>query len=194
MTDKRFNASQAHRLDAPERRVWLPPDEIVGALAVHVGDTIADVGAGTGYFSLPLARAAGQLGKVYAVDAQEEMLGHLRQKLINDAVSNIDMVHAEADATELPDGCCNLVFLANVWHEFADRAAVLKEARRILKPGGRIAVLDWRPDVEREAGPPLDHRIPAADAVEELRSAGFGQTTMANAGKFSWLVQGEIPR
>lgn len=193
MTDKRFNASLAHRLDAPERLTWLPPAEVVAALAVRAGDTIADIGAGTGYFSLPLAEAAGPQGKVYAVDAQVEMLAHLRQKLDDGAVRNIELMRAEAEATKLPDGCCNLVFLANVWHEFADRAAVLREARRILKAGGRIAILDWRPDVEREAGPPLEHRLSAADAANELHSAGFGQTTQANAGKYSWLVQGEMP-
>lgn len=194
MTDRRFNASQAHRLDAPERLIWLPPAEVIGALAVELGETIADVGAGTGYFALPLAVATGPQGKVYAVDAQAEMLAHLRQKLSSESASNVELVHAEADATGLPEGCCNLVFLANVWHEFADHTAVLREARRILKAGGRLAILDWRPDVEREGGPPLDHRLSASDAVSALRSAGFERTTHANAGKYSWLVQGGVPQ
>ena len=194
MTDKRFNASQAHRLDAPERRMWLPPDEIVEALHVRVGEMIADIGAGTGYFALPLAKAAGAEGKVYAVDAQEEMLAYLRQKLAAGMEGRIELVRAEADATGLPDGCCNLVFLANVWHEFADHGAVLREVRRILQRGGRIAILDWRPDVEREAGPPLEHRIPAADAEHTVQAAGFGLTSNAHAGKYSWLVQGELPQ
>lgn len=193
MNNRRFDASQAHRLDAPERLVWLQPAEVVRALAVRAGDTIADIGAGTGYFSIPLAAAAGAQGKVYAVDAQSEMLAHLRQKLRDDAVSNIELVHAEGDATGLPDAGCNLVFLANVWHEFPDRAAVSREAKRILKAGGRIAILDWRPDVEREAGPPLEHRISASDALDELCSAGFVRTTHVNTGKYSWLVQGEMP-
>jgi len=193
MTDKRFNASQAHRLDAPERRVWLPPDEIVGALGIRRGEMIADIGAGTGYFALPLAKAAGAEGKVYAVDAQEEMLTYLRQKLEAGTEGRIDLVRAEADATGLPDGCCSVVFLANVWHEFADHGAVLREARRLLQRGGRIAILDWRPDVEREAGPPLEHRIPAADAERTVQAAGFGMTSHTHAGKYSWLVQGELP-
>lgn len=194
MTDKRFDASQAYRLDVPERLVWLPPDEIVGALAVRVGDTIADIGAGTGYFSIPLAMAVGSRGRVYAVDAQAEMLGLLRQKLRNRAGLNIDLIKAEADATGLPNACCNLVFLANVWHELADRDAVLREAHRMLKAFGRIAIVDWRPDVEREAGPPLDHRIRAVDTLEELRLAGFVQTTHTNVGRYSWLVQGRTPQ
>jgi len=192
MNNRRFDASQAHRLDAPERLAWLPPAEVVSALAVRAGDTIADIGAGTGYFSIPLAAAAGSQGKVYAVDAQSEMLAHLRQKLRDGAGSKIELVHAEADATGLRGACCTLVFMANVWHEFPDRASVLQESRRILKAGGRIAILDWRPDVEREAGPPLEHRISARDALDELCSAGFMRTTHANTGKYSWLVRGEM--
>jgi len=194
MTDKRFNASQAHRLDAPERLVWLPPAEVTAALAVEPGDTIADIGAGTGYFALPLAAAAGPHGKVYAVDAQAEMLAHLRQKLNDGGIQNIELVHAEAGATSLHHSSCTLVLLANVWHEFDDHAAILRESKRILKAAGRIAILDWRPDVEREAGPPLDHRISAADAMRDLAAAGFVRAAHANIGKYSWLVQGEMPQ
>lgn len=81
MDERRFNASLAHRLDDPDRLLWLLPAKVLDALAVRPGETIADVGAGTGYFSVPLAHAVGPSGKVYAVDAQPEMLVWLRQKL-----------------------------------------------------------------------------------------------------------------
>ncbi len=191
MEDRRFNASHAHRLDDPQRLLWLPPAEVIGALAVQPGDSIADIGAGTGYFSLPLARSAGPAGQVYAIDGQAEMLARLQQKLDAEALSNIRPVHAEADSTGLPDASCNLVFLANIWHEFADRAAVLRECKRILKAGGRIAILDWRADVEPVGGPPLAHRIAPSDALRELRLAGFEQLASAEAGLYSWLVQGK---
>jgi ubiquinone/menaquinone biosynthesis C-methylase UbiE len=190
MNDRRFDASKAGLLDDPARLVWLPPAEVIDALAVAIGDSIADIGAGTGYFALPLAQAAGPLGKVVAVDAQAEMLAILRLKLDAGAVSNIELVHEEADSTGLSNASCNLVFMANVWHEFADRAAVLREAQRILKAGGQIAILDWRPDVEREAGPPLDHRLSALDAAYILQSAGFAEVKQSNVGKYSWLVKG----
>lgn len=174
--------------------MWLPPAEVIAALAIRPGETIADIGAGTGYFALPMAAAAGPHGKVFAVDAQQEMLAHLRQKLSDGGIQNIELVHAEADSTSLDDSTCSLVLLANVWHEFDDHAAVLREAKRVLKAGGRIAILDWRPDVEREAGPPLDHRISASNAVRDLELAGFARTAHTNAGKYSWLVQGEMPQ
>lgn len=191
MKERRFHASQAHRLDAPERLVWLPPEEIVAAAGASAGDTIADIGAGTGYFALPLARAAGPQGVVYAVDAQEEMLDLLKQKLPFSGSGNIRLVQAEADATGLPGASLSLAFLANVWHEFDDRALVLREARRILRPGGRIAIVDWRPDVEREAGPPLEHRLTTELTMRELASAGFATLSDAHVGAYHWLVLGE---
>ena len=191
MNERRFNAAHAHRLDDPARRAWLPPAEVLAAMALHSGETIADVGAGTGYFSLPLAQAVGSQGKVYAVDAQDEMLALLRQKLDESNLSNVELIHAEADNTGLPASCCDLVFAANVWHEFDDRANVLRESARVLKPGGRIAILDWRPDVLPEHGPSLEHRLDSSHAVNALRSAGFQKVATAYVGLYSWLVQGE---
>jgi len=190
MQGKRFQASQAHRLDDPARKTWLPPVEILNALNLRAGDTIADAGCGTGYFSLPMAEAVGLKGKVYAIDAQAEMLTLLRQKLEQPAITNVELIHAEADQTGLRSASCDLFFLANIWHEIENRMAVLAESLRVLKADGRIVILDWRPDVEPEQGPPLAHRIEASSGVESLRNAGFKQITIGEAGKYSWLVQG----
>lgn len=192
MSPRRFDASLAHRLDVPERITWLPPIEVISALDVQPGETVADVGTGTGYSSLPLARAVGSRGRILAVDAQRGMLAHLREKVISLQGSNIELIHAEADATGLPSATCDLVFLANVWHEFADRRAVLMESKRILKNLGHIAILDWRPDVEPEHGPPLEHRLGASSARTELLAAGFNQIDLRNIGKYAWLVQGAM--
>ena len=192
MHNRRFPSSEAYRLDLPARRIWLPPADVLVAMNVHSGQTVADVGAGTGYFSLPLADAVGLQGKVYAVDAQNEMLALLKQKLDEAAILNVELIHAEAVSTGLPQCSCDLFFAANVWHEFDDRAAVLKEAARVLKVGGQIAILDWRTDAPPEPGPPLDHRLDSSNAADALRSLGFQNITVAYVGLYSWLVQGEI--
>lgn len=188
---RRFDASRAHVLDAPERLVWLPPAEVVASLLLEPTDVIADLGAGTGYFSLPMASEATH-GKIYAVDSQKEMLHLIEDKLSDQQASNVHLVHADAHKTGLADGSCSFVFMANVWHEFDDRTAVLHESLRILTRSGRIAVLDWRPDVEREAGPPLDHRIDYKAAMAELAAAGFQAIAHRNIGLYSWLVQGTV--
>jgi ubiquinone/menaquinone biosynthesis C-methylase UbiE len=159
---------------------------------VHSGQTVADVGAGTGYFSLPLADAVGLQGKVYAVDSQNEMLALLRQKLDEAAIPNVELIHAEAGNTTLPQSSCDLFFAANVWHEFEDRGAVLKEAARVLKAGGQVAILDWRTDAPPEPGPPVAHRLHSSNAVDALCSQGFQNITVSFVGLYSWLVQGEI--
>lgn len=191
MHGERFPASEAHRLDDPARNEWLPVAEVLGALKIQAGQTAADVGAGTGYFTLPLARAVGPEGKVCAVDAQAEMLSLLGQKLGPAGVGNVALVRAEADRTGLPASSCDLFFMANVWHEIEDRIAVLTEAMRLLKPGGRIALLDWRPDVEPEHGPPLAHRVDTSRAMEDLRGAGFNAIVRGEVGRYSWLIQAE---
>jgi len=151
MTDRLFHASLAKRLDDPERLRWLPPAIVLDALSIQPGDAIADIGAGTGYFSLPLAQAAGLSGQVFAIDSQTEMLEHLQCKLDTGNISNIIPVRAKANSTGLPTASCNLVFLAKVWHEIEDQAAVLMEAKRILKSRGKslfwIGAQMWNPDL-----------------------------------------------
>jgi ubiquinone/menaquinone biosynthesis C-methylase UbiE len=190
MHERIFRAEQAHRLEDPARLEWLPPHDIMQAIDVEPGQTIADVGAGTGYFTVPLARQIGLHGVVYAVDVQPEMLGWIRSKIERDEVFNIQLVHADAHATQLPDECCDLFFLANLWHELDDRQATLREAMRVLKAEGRIAILDWRPDVERDFGPPLDHRLPVESCVKELQQAGFAVIVIKDICRYHWLVQG----
>lgn len=188
MHDRRFPAAQAHRLEDPARLEWLPPGEVLSLLNITPGEIVADIGAGTGYFALPMAGRTGNHGRVIAVDAQTEMLDWIRRKMENAGFGNIQLVHAEAEATTLPGASCDLVFMANVWHEFPNREAVLAEAARVLKPGGRLAILDWRPDVERVAGPPLEHRLSVESCTREMESAGYSPQAMGHVGEYSWMV------
>jgi ubiquinone/menaquinone biosynthesis C-methylase UbiE len=190
MHERRFRPSQMHRLEDPDRQNWLPPHEILSALRLQTGWTVADIGAGTGYFALPMAAALGAAGRVFAVDVSPEMLARLRERITEAGVANVECVEGEASATTLPAASCDAVLLANVWHEFDDPAAVLAEMRRILRPGGQIALLDWRPDVEPVHGPPLEHRISAESARESLVLAGFAPAASARLFPFSWLLTG----
>ena len=190
MNERTFHAANAYRLEDPERAVWLPPEDVLKALNVRAGMAIADVGAGTGYFSLPLAAAIGPAGKVYAVDFQPEMLNHLKDKLgkIPDPLL-ISLIIGEASKTSLPDTAVDLVFYANVWHEFDGVDGVLKEASRILRPGGRLAILDWRADLTPPPGPPSEHRIGHERVTQMLARSGWSAGPVQNIGRYSYLLQ-----
>jgi ubiquinone/menaquinone biosynthesis C-methylase UbiE len=183
--ERMFRHEHAHKLDDPERQTWLPAAAVIARLGLGPGMRVADIGAGTGYFALPIAASVQPGGHVFAVDAQPEMLELLRARV---AGLPITLVHGTADHTTLPDASVDLVLLANVWHEIDDTAAALAEARRIVRPGGRLAILDWRTDVEQPPGPPLDHRVSAAEASASLRSAGWASSGPEAVGTFSYLV------
>jgi len=187
MNERTFHHHHAHKLEDPERKTWLPPGEVVEALAIRAGEHVADVGAGTGFFALPFAAAAGASGWVAAVDLQPEMLALLRDKPAQPGSAVIAPVLGTALKTGLATGEFDLVFLGNVWHELDDLDAVITEAKRLLRPGGRIAILDWRPDVAGPPGPPLEHRIPEEAVVERLRSQGMSARAR-HLGQYSYLV------
>jgi ubiquinone/menaquinone biosynthesis C-methylase UbiE len=184
--DRMFPHQNASVLDSPERREWLPPDEVLSRLEVAAGMNVADIGAGTGYFAIPLADRVAPGGRVRAVDMQPEMLSLLEQKLRPGAP--IDLVRGEAGATGLAEATQDLFFCANVWHEIDDRTGALAEAKRVLKAGGRIAIVDWRPDCASPPGPPTGHRLAAADVEEQLRRAGWRDIALWNVGTYSYLV------
>ena len=189
MNDRTFRAGDAHKLEDPERLVWLPPADVLSVLQLTQGMSIADVGTGTGYFALPMAGAIGERGRLFAVDLQEEMLIKLRAKLSKpDAPKNISLVEGDAARTTLPGGSCDLVFLANLWHELDDHPAVLAEAKRVIRPGGKIAILDWRADMNSPPGPPVHHRVPLDEVSRTLSGNGWSVQRSMNIGAYSYLL------
>ena len=189
MNDRTFSVTDAHKLDDPERLTWLPPKEVVTSLELQPGMAVADIGAGTGYFTLPIAQAVSSSGKVHSVDFQTGMLKILGKKLLEpNAPTNISLVHGTATHTTLPDKCADLVFIANVWHEVDDHVLVLKEAARLLRRDGRLAILDWRPDVQQPPGPPVGHRIAALTVLETLKSNGWNVERSGHVGRYSYLI------
>lgn len=183
--ERLFHHERAHKLDDPERQKWLPAEVVVSRMA-RPGLRVADVGAGTGYFAIPLARAVLPGGRVFAVDLQPEMLQLLRARVPPDL--SIVLVEGEATRTTLPDAGVDLVLLANVWHELDDHAEALREVARILTPDGRIAILDWREDVDQPLGPPLDHRIPPADVARILDQYGWRIGVSETIGVYHYLI------
>jgi ubiquinone/menaquinone biosynthesis C-methylase UbiE len=186
--ERTFDPAKAARLDSPERREWLPPDAIVAALGLSAGQAVADIGAGTGYFSIPLARAVGGSGEVFAVDLQPEMLEILRTRIAEHRTGNVRPILGSAKGTTLRDRSTHLCFLANVWHELDQIPLVLAELRRVLVADGRVAVLDWRHDAAPPPGPPPEHRIAMEEVSRTLTSAGWAVQQEGPVGTYSYLV------
>lgn len=148
---------------------------------------VADVGAGTGYFALPIARRVGEGGRVVAVDASPEMLEVLRAKL-DDNTPRVELVHGEAERTGVAGASADVVLFVNVWHEVDDRVAAAGEARRMLRSGGRLVVVDWRDDASGPPGPPANHRLGMGAVETELRGWGWNIQSAEHVGEFSYLI------
>ncbi len=185
--ERTFDPAQAAKLDDPERLLWLPPADVVAALDLRPGLDVADVGAGNGYFAIPIARAVAS-GRVFAVDFEPRMLEILRSRLVAAGASNVATIEGSAHATSLREASCDLVFLANLWHELDDHERALSECARILRPGGGIGILDWRPDVSRPPGPPLEHRIAPETVASLLLAAGWRPPRVTSIGSYHYLV------
>lgn len=158
--------------DDPARDAWQKPTELIAALALRPGQSVADLGAGTGYFSRYLAAAVGPDGAVLAVEVEPTLVAHLRQRAEREQLATVVPILASIDNPRLPAGGVDLIFIADTYHHLDHRQRYLPQLRRALRPGGRVAVVDWKPG-ELPEGPPPDHKLPAEQAIEEMRAAGF---------------------
>lgn len=165
------NADQwAKTFDDPARDEWQKPDEVVRALALTPAMTVADVGAGTGYFAVRLARAVPQ-GQVLATDIEPDMVRYLDERAKKEALPNLRGVSATASASGLAANSVDAILIVDVWHHIADRAAYARDLAAALRPGGRLLIVDFRRDATR--GPPPEMRLAPEAIIADLVAAGF---------------------
>ncbi|HEX9724494.1 MAG TPA: methyltransferase domain-containing protein [Vicinamibacteria bacterium] len=157
----------------PSRDAWQKPDEVVGAMALEKGDRVADVGAGSGYFTRRFARAVGETGVVYAVDIEPNMLRHIAQRATEDEQSNIVPVLARPDNPMLAPGSVDVIFICDTIHHIENRPSYYQVLKRDLAPGGRIVIVDFLKKEDVPVGPPMEMKIAKQDLIAELVAAGF---------------------
>jgi ubiquinone/menaquinone biosynthesis C-methylase UbiE len=160
------------RLLDPGRARWQKPGAVVRALRLRPGQTVGEIGAGPGFFTFRLARAVGPRGRVYAVDAEPRMLERLVARLPRSRVWNVTPVLGRDDDPLLPARCCDLILVVNTYHHFPDGRAFLRRLVRSLRPGGRLANVDFH-DRETPVGPPLEHRVPREAFLRDAGRAGL---------------------
>jgi ubiquinone/menaquinone biosynthesis C-methylase UbiE len=170
-----FNPAYLFFLESESRDQWQKPQEVLAALRLAPNAVVADIGAGAGYFTVRFARHLKAGGGVYAVDVQDIMIDKLRQRVRDEGLSNVEVVKGAFDDPGLPPNSCDLCFFSSVYDEIEDRVGYLQKVRRCLRPGGRVAILGFRPEGSA-IGPPHRIRLSAEQTTEELKTAGFELT------------------
>jgi ubiquinone/menaquinone biosynthesis C-methylase UbiE len=155
-----------------DRDAWQQPDRVIASLGLRPGDRVADIGAGSGYFTLPLARAVGPPGRVHAVDVDEEMNQYLRERVREAGLENVEVTLGRYEDPLLPDGEIDLIFTSNTYHHIEERPAYFRGILDGLAPGGRVAILDYdgrKGWFVRLVG----HYTPKQEILREMEEAGY---------------------
>jgi len=170
-----MGAEGADWLDRAERDVEEEPDRAIDVLKIEKGSTVADIGAGSGYMTVKLAKKVGPQGRVYANDIQPAMLELLNKRITKSKIANVSVVLGMQDDPRLPVETLDLVLMVDVYHELSQPQLMLRHIRASLKPGGRLVLLEYR---KEDPSIPIkpEHKMSVADAKLEVEAEGFKLT------------------
>jgi ubiquinone/menaquinone biosynthesis C-methylase UbiE len=171
--------------------------KLIEVLNLRPGSVVADIGAGGGALEPAISRAIGTEGRLYATDVNADRLADIRKVIASASLSNVTVLEGGAAETKLPEACCDAIFMRLVYHHFGDPPAMNASLLRSLKPGGRLAVLEFRPASGVTAAPGKrgegsSHGAMPATVIEELTAAGFGdvrEVPWPSAPTFAVLAQ-----
>jgi len=166
-------------LERNERVEEERPDVALSALQLTAGAVVADVGAGSGYMTAPMAKLVGPSGRVYASDIQPEMLALLQQRIVRDKITNIVPVLGTIDDPKLPVNTLDLILMVDVYHEFQQPQRMLRRMHEALKPEGRLVLLEYR---KEDPSIPIrpEHKMSVAEAKLEVEAEGFTLAKVEN--------------
>lgn len=170
--NRRFDPQKKDMLVSPERLVRWKPTQLLPLAGLQTDQSALDLGCGPGFWTLPMAEIVGKSGRIIALDASPEMLQSLAAK---SPPAHVHLMQGELPAISLPDASVDFIWAAFVFHEVTSPALLAKEARRALRPGSRLAVLEWRTDAVAAIGPPRQHRLSPEQMHSCLRLAGFDE-------------------
>jgi arsenite methyltransferase len=159
-------------LDNPQRDLEQKPEEVIAALDLKAGEKLADIGAGSGYFSFRFARKLGDSGRVYAVDINSDMILHMNRYIRDKKVNNVTTILSAPDDPLLQDASINRFFICNTWHHIENRPQYIALMKKMLKPGGQVIVLDYKKE-QLPVGPPPEMKMAREEAIREMEGNGF---------------------
>jgi ubiquinone/menaquinone biosynthesis C-methylase UbiE len=174
-------------LDEATRRSWFNPEKVLEDVGLRSGMVFADVGCGDGFFTIMAAQVVGAEGMVYAVDTDASAIERLKRKSAEKRLGNVKVVVAEAEETVFCERCADVVFYSIVLHDFNDSPKVLRNARRMLKPSGRLVDLDWKKK-RMSFGPPVQIRFSEKKASNLMEAAGFKIESSTDVGLYHYLI------
>lgn len=175
--------------DAPDRDAWQKPDEVVRLMAIAPGMTVADIGAGTGYFLPHLSRAAGAEGKVLALDIEPKLVAHMEQRAQKEGLANVTARRIAPDDPGLEPGTADRILIVDTWHHIPGRDAYTRKLATQLAPCGALFVVDFTKETTR--GPPVEHRIPPEEVKATLEGAGLTAEILEETLPDQYIVRGE---
>jgi ubiquinone/menaquinone biosynthesis C-methylase UbiE len=178
-------------LDDPARAAWQQPDQVVAMLDLKADDEVADIGAGSGYFTLRLAKEVGPTGKVYAVDTEQKMLDLIERRAEQEKVENIQTVLAAPDDPHLGSASVDLIFICNTLHHIEKRPSYYKLLLRALRPGGQLVIVDFHKR-DLPVGPPVEMKIDKRACIKEIEAAGFRLAKDYDLLKYQYFLVFEI--
>jgi len=171
--DRLFPPEDLGLLESPDRALWQKPHEIMDALRIAEGSTVADIGAGAGWFTIQLARRVGPNGMVYAQDVQRRMLEAIKQRVTREELGDrvLTLLGSGSDPN-LPAATLDAVLVVDTYWEVEDRISFLQNLSAALKPNGLIGIVNYRPG-NGGPGPPADERVASADVEADAAAAGL---------------------
>ncbi len=159
-------------LEDPQRDAYQKPHEVMMTLGLREGEIVADIGAGSGYFTFRLARHVGEKGRVYAVDVNPDMIVYMNRRIRDLQLKNVVTVLAAADDPLLMNASIDRFFICDTWHHIQNQTHYLSLMKKMLKPNGQVIMIDFYKK-EMPVGPPMEMRIAREDLVRQMGSNGF---------------------
>lgn len=196
----KFNPTEKEKLHSPQRYQLLPPEETLVKLGINEGQVFADIGCGTGFFTIPAAKLVGTTGKVYALDIAPEMLEAIGQRLKDCGdeemeqmllSENVILKLSEENRLPLENGSLDVVFLALVLHELEDYRNFFREVKRVLKEDGRAVMVEWKKEA-MEMGPPVEERLSSEETTNILEVNGFKAIEIIELGSAHYGVISKV--
>jgi arsenite methyltransferase len=175
------------RFEDPERDKWQKPAEVVKAMNLKPGDVVADIGAGTGYFTRHFAAAVGPSGKAIGLDIEPGMVKYMEEDAKKLNLSNYEARVVKTDDPELAPHSVDVIFLCDTYHHIENRVEYFRNVSSSLKTGGRVVVVDFIKDTD--FGPPRDHKMAEEVVLAEMKKAGYRLITSHDLLQYQYFLE-----